>query len=67
MVCRQGGFIIQKHNERDLEAQKLKMECNDVQIEPVLREIKGEVLKPSTNRAADARLDIYARSFWELR
>ena len=68
MVCRQGGFIIQKHNElRDLEAQMLKMECNDVQIEPVLREIKGEVLKPSTNRAADARLDIYARGFWELR
>ena len=49
MVCRQGGFIIQKHNElRDLEAQMLKMECNDVQIEPVLREIKGEVLKPNT-------------------
>ena len=44
MVCRQGGFIIQRYNElRDLEAQMLKMVCNDVQIEPVLQEIKGEV------------------------
>ena len=50
MVCRQGGFIIQRHNElRDLEAQMLKMVCNDVQIEPVPQEINGEVLKPSTN------------------
>ena len=44
----------------------LKMVCNDVDIEPVLQEINGEVLTPGTNRAADARLDIHARSFWEL-
>ncbi|CAH3021566.1 unnamed protein product, partial [Porites evermanni] len=50
MVCRQGGFIIQRHNElRDLEAQMLKIVLNDVQIELVLQQIKGEVLKPSTN------------------
>ena len=31
MVCRRGGFIIQRHNElRDLEAEMLKMVCNDV-------------------------------------
>ena len=64
MVCRRGGFIIQRHNElRDLEAEMLKMVCNDVQIEPVLQEINGEVLTPDTNRAADARLDIHARGF----
>ena len=50
MVCRRRGFIIQRHKElRDLEAQMLKMVCNDVQIEPVPQEINGEVLKPSTN------------------
>ena len=66
MICRRGGFIIQRHNElRDLEAEMLKMACNDVQIEPVLQEINGEVLTPGTNRAADARLDIHARGFWE--
>ena len=43
----------------------LKMVCNDIQIEPVLQEINGEVLTSGTNRAADARLDIHARDFWE--
>ena len=58
MVCRRGGFIIQRHKElRDLEAEMLKMVCSDVQIEPVLQEINGEVLTPGTNRAADAQLD----------
>ena len=64
MVCRRGGFIIQRHNElRDFEAEMLKMVCNDVQIEPVLQEINGEVLTPDTNRAADARLGIHVRDF----
>ena len=58
MVCRRGGFIIQRHKElRDLEAEMLKMVCNDVQIEPVLQEINGEVLTPGMTRAADAQLD----------
>ena len=43
----------------------LKMMCNNVQIEPVLQEINGEVLIPGTNRAADAWLDIHVRGFWE--
>ena len=63
MVCRREGFIIQRHNElRDLEAEMLKMVCNDVQIEPVFQEINGKT--PGKNRAADARLDIHARGFW---
>ena len=53
------------HKLRDLEAEMLKMVCNDVQIEPVLQEINGEVLTPGMNRAADAQLDIHARGFWE--
>ena len=66
MVCTRGGFIIQRHNElRDLEAEMLKLLRNDVQIEPVLQEINGDVLTPGTNRAADARLDIHASGFWE--
>ena len=66
MVCRRGGFIIQRHNElRDLEADMLSMVCNDVEIEPVLQELKGESLPSRANRAPDARLDIHARVFWE--
>ena len=66
MVCRHGGFIIQRHNElRDVEAEMLKMVCNDVEVEPVLREITGEMLTRGTNKTLDARLDIHARGFWE--
>ena len=66
MICRRGGFIIQRHNElRDIEAEMLNMVCNDVQVEPVLQEITGEVLTRGTNKAPDARLDIHARGFWE--
>ena len=43
MVCRQGGLIIQRHNEiRDLEAEMLRMVCTDVETEPVLQEITGK-------------------------
>ena len=66
MVCRRGGFIIQRHNElRDVEADMLSMVCNDVEIEPVLQELTGESLPSGANRAPDAHLDIFARGFWE--
>ena len=66
MVCRRGGFIIQRHDElRDLEADILSMVCNDVEIEPVLQELTGESLPSGTNRAPDARLDIHTRGFLE--
>ena len=65
-VCQRGGFIIQRHNElRDLEAEMLRMVCNDVEVEPVLREVAGETLNHGANKAPDARLDIHARGFWE--
>ena len=66
MICRRGGFIIQRHNElRDLEAELLNIVCNDVQIEPVLQEINGEALNSGSNKSPDARLDVHARGFWE--
>ena len=37
MVCQRDGFIIQRHNElRDLEAEMLRIVCNDFEVEPVL-------------------------------
>ena len=55
-----------RHNElRDLEAELLNTVCKDVQIEPVLQNITGELLNPGANKSTDARLDIHARGFWE--
>ena len=66
MVCQRGGSIILLHNElRDLEAEMLRMVCNDVEVEPVLQEVTGETLNHGANKAPDARLDIHARGFWE--
>ena len=66
MICKRGGFIIQRHNElRDLEAELLDLVCTDVQIEPILQDITGEVLPAGTNLARDARLDVHARGLWE--
>ena len=66
MVCQRGGFIIQCHKKlRDLEAEMLRMVYNDVEVEPVLQDVTGETLNHGANKAADARLDIHARGFWE--
>ena len=52
MICKRGGFAIQRHNElRDLEAE--------------LQQVTGETLNRGANRAPDARLDIRARGFWK--
>ena len=38
MICKRGGFIIQRHNElRELEADLLDLVCNDVETEPALK------------------------------
>ena len=66
MVCKRGGFIIQRYNELlDLEAEMLRMVCNYVKVELVHQEVTGETLNHGANKAPDARLDIHARGFWE--
>jgi len=43
MICKRGGFIIQRQNElRDLEAELLNMVCYDVELEPGLQPVTGE-------------------------
>ena len=50
MICRRGGFVIQRHNElRDLEAEMLDMVCYDVEVEPVLQVLTGETLERGAN------------------
>ena len=66
MICKRGGFIIQRHIElRDLEAELLKMVCYDVEVEPGLQPVTGEELNRGANQSHDARLDVHARGFWE--
>ena len=65
MICMPGGYIIQRHNEiRNLEAEILQAVRTDVEIEPVLQEVTGEVLPRGPNKAPDVRLDIYAQGIW---
>ena len=55
MVWQSGGLIIQRHKVlRDLEAEMLRMVCNDVEVEPVIQEVTGETLNHGANKAPDA-------------
>ena len=66
MICKCGGFVIQRHNEsRDIEAGLLSTVCSDVEVEPVLQDITEEQQSRGFNRTQDARLDIQACGFWD--
>ena len=39
--------------------------CKDVETEPVLHDITGEVLGRGANTSREARVDIHVRGFWE--
>ena len=65
VVCMRVGFIIQRHNEiRDLEPEILQVVCTDVEKEPVVQDVTGEVLSRDADKAPDTRLDIRGRGFW---
>ena len=66
MICKGGGFIIQRHNElRHLEARLLKMLCYDAAVEPGSQPVTGEELNRGANQSHDARSDVHARGFWK--
>ena len=61
--CKRGGFVIMRHNNiRDFEANLLSKVCNDVETEPRLLPLDGEVVGGVTGD--DARPDIRAKSIW---
>ena len=66
LSCPHGAFPIIWHNEvRDLTATLMTKVCHDVQVEPHLHALYGEVMH---NRSAvlddNARVDIRASGFW---
>ena len=66
MTCMKGGFVHRRHGEvRDLFASLLKDVCHDVEVEPHLQTLTGEVLTNSANSSDEARLDVSARGFWQ--
>ena len=66
LTCSKGGFTIARHNEiRDLTASLLREVCTDVEVEPRLQPLSGQVfLHSSANRDPEARLDVKARGLW---
>ena len=66
MTCPSGGLPIARHNEiRDITAQCLTEVCTDVEKEPQLQSLSGEIIpQRKGNKQDDARVDIRARGFW---
>ena len=67
MSRKKGDFVSVRHNDlRDLTANMLSEVCKDIEIEPKLTPLTGEVLGSRTaNTTNEARLDIRAPGVWE--
>ena len=64
--CKKGGFITLRHNERrDFTPNQLSEFGHDVQLEPQLKPLEGEIYHYSTsNTAEDTRVYVSARGLW---
>ena len=61
--CKRGGFVIMRHNNvRDFEANLLRKVCNDVETEPRLQPLEGEVVRGLDGD--ESRPDVRARGIW---
>ena len=65
MTCPSGGLSTARHNEiQDITAQCLTEVCTDVEKEPQLQSLSGEIISPRKgNKQDDARLNIRAKGF----
>ena len=65
MSCCKGGHVIRRHNEiRDITASLLKEVTHNVETEPSLQLLTGELLKGrSANTKDEARVDIKCTGF----
>ena len=65
LSCKNGGFVIMRHNSvRDTACEILSEVCKDVNCEPALLPVTGEVLPNGCNITDGARADISALGFW---
>ena len=67
--CAKGGYTHLRHNQiRDVFANLMDDVCHDVQIEPKLQSLDGEIFSSnSTTSDDDSRLDIKANGLWGFR
>ena len=66
--CAKGGYTQLRHNEiRDVFANLMDDVCHDVQIEPKLQSLDGEIFSSNSTTNDDARLDIKANGLWGSR
>ena len=68
LICKLGGFVTMRHNWlRDSVASVMKTaKCKDIQIEPLLLPTNGLQLPAGTITGDQARLDVSARSVWNV-
>ena len=68
LTCKKGGYVALRHNWlRDAIAKLLSSaKCKDVKIEPQLLPTNGKSLSSGSITADQARLDISARSVWNV-
>ncbi|KAG1650422.1 Carnitine O-palmitoyltransferase 1, liver isoform [Nymphon striatum] len=68
LICKKGGYVSLRHNwVRDTISKLLvNVKCKDVQIEPHLLSTRGYQLPSGSITADQARLDISARSVWNM-
>ena len=66
MSCLTGGFPAIRHNEvRDITEEMLTEVCSDVEVEPHLERLSGELLALGTSISGDeGRLDTSANEVW---
>ena len=65
LTCRNGGFVIMRHNAvRNTAHELLKEVCKDVRLEPALLPVTGEELPAGTNCRDGARADVSALGLW---
>ena len=63
LSCKKGGFLTMRHsNLRDFEADMLSKIVNDVEKEPKLQPVTGEIIEGLSRNAS--RPDIRARNVW---
>ena len=61
--CKKGGFVAMRHNNlRDFEADMFSKIVNDVEKEPELQPVTGEIIEGLSGNAS--RSDIKARGVW---
>ena len=65
MSCARGGYVHRRHDcIRDPLAKIMNDVTHEVETEPHLQPLSGEILEGGSNVEDEARLDIAARSFW---